>query len=140
MSFTAETRERSRPVLPLAAMVDVLFLLLIFFMTVSTFRESELQVPVNLAPAETAEPGPGAAMSIFVTITEDERIYLGPQELALAELGPRLTRLVEQLPGESLVVRTDGEARSRLLLRVVDLARQAGFDEIELGAAEWADE
>ncbi|MEX0653592.1 MAG: biopolymer transporter ExbD [Phycisphaeraceae bacterium] len=140
MSFTAETRERSRPVLPLAAMVDVLFLLLIFFMTVSTFRESELQVPVNLAPAETAEPGAGTAMAIYITITEDERIYLGPQELALAELGPRLAQLAEQLPGENVVIRTDGEARARIQNRVLDLARQAGFEDVSLASAEWVDE
>lgn len=135
MSFTAESRERTRPVLPLAAMVDVLFLLLIFFMTVSTFREQELHIPVNLAAAETAEPGTATGVSIVITITDDDRIYLGQRELALNELERELVRLAEQLPGDALAIRGDDGVDWGLGMRVVDLARKAGFTDLDLNVA-----
>ena len=67
MSFATQTRERSAPVLPLAGMVDVLFLLLIFFMTASVFRDAELAVEVALPDSQSAaaEVGPGRCMPRF---------------------------------------------------------------------------
>ena len=89
MSFAAQVRERSRPVLPLAPMVDVLFLLLIFFMTASVFREQELQIDVALPTAEMAQPPATTATQITISLTADDRIYLGPRELTLAALRRR---------------------------------------------------
>ena len=140
MSFTAETRERTRPALPLAAMLDVLFLLLIFFMTASVFRQQELQVDVQLPTAETAQPGRGVADQIIITLQEDRSIYLGPRELSLPELREALTDLAASNPDQTVVIRGDQRSHLGLAVELLDIAQQAGFTEAEFAAVKSADD
>lgn len=135
MSFAAESRERSRPVLPLSAMVDILFLLLIFFMTASVFREQELQVPVDLAPSETAETGSTTATQIVISIDGDDRIFLGPTEHSLDSLAEKLRELVDIYPNETVIVRGDQASSYGLAVQVMDVANQAGLTDVRLATA-----
>ncbi|MEM8494250.1 MAG: biopolymer transporter ExbD [Planctomycetota bacterium] len=126
MSFVAESRERTRPVLPLAGMVDVLFLLLIFFMTASTFRESELELPVSLTPGESATQPVDAASSVVVTVTEANELFFGTRATTLQELRGLLEEVVAVSPNEVLVVRSDEKSDAGVLLRILDQAELAG--------------
>ena len=135
MSFAAESRERSRPALPLSAMVDILFLLLIFFMTASAFRERELQVPVQLAPSATADAGSSSATQIIITIDADDRIFLGPREHSLDSLRQTLVELSQVYPNETVIIRGDQDSSYGLAVRVMDLATLAGLTDVRLSAA-----
>jgi biopolymer transport protein ExbD len=133
MSFTTPSRQRAGPVLPLASMVDMLFLLLIFFMTASTFREQELQIDVALPAAETAEPG-RAATQIIITITDDGRIHLGDRHFTLPELRQTLTRLAQTYPDEAVVIRGDQDSRLGIVTDVIDTAYAVGLRNVSIGA------
>ena len=126
MSFAAPTRERSGPALPLAGMVDVLFLLLIFFMTASTFRESELSLPVSLTPGESATAAVDAASSVVVTVTESNEIFFGTRGVGLSQLRGLLEEVLAVSPHEVLVVRSDEKSDAGVLLRILDQAELAG--------------
>jgi len=128
MSFASETRERSRPVLPLAAMVDVLFLLLIFFMTASVFREAEAQLDIDLPEAATAADPGTAADRVTVNIDASNRVYLGERRVAFEALPGELARLAEEAGIREVVVRGDSGSDWGVGVRVTDLAKQAGLD------------
>ena len=141
MSFVAESRLRTRPVLPLAGMVDVLFLLLIFFMTASVFREQELQIPVELPATETAQvAAPDPATRIVVTVTADGRIFLGEREVSADELKVMFRELADQFPHESVIVRGDRDSRFGLAVHVMDLAQQAGIRDVSVATIKTLDE
>jgi biopolymer transport protein ExbD len=107
-------------------MVDVLFLLLIFFMTASTFRESELELPVSLTPGESATQPVDAASSVVVTVTAGNEIFFGSRAASLSELRGLLEEVVAVSPDEVLVVRSDEKSEAGILLRILDLAELAG--------------
>ena len=134
MSFTAETRERTRPVLPLAAMVDVLFLLIIFFMTASVFREQELAVHLNLPAADSAQTAPGLTTQIVIHITDDNRIHLGPRERTFSELRQDLVQLHAASPNETVVIRADEQSSYGTFLQILGAAQRAGFVDFDLPA------
>lgn len=140
MSFSAQARERSRPVLPLAPMVDVLFLLLIFFMTASVFREQELQIDVALPTAEMAQPPATTATQITISLTADDRIYLGPRELTLAALRRTLAELVRDFPDEVVVVRGDQASSFGLAVKVMDAAQLAGVTNVSVATVKPTEE
>lgn len=135
MSFSAESRERTRPALPLSAMVDIMFLLLIFFMTASVFREQELQVPVDLAPSATAQAGTTSATQITINIDADDRIFLGPREHSLESLRRTLGELSRMYPHETVIIRGDRDSSYGLAVRVMDAATQAGLTDVRLAAS-----
>ena len=131
MSFSQPSRHRLAPALQLAGFVDILFLLLVFFLTASVFREQERQVPISLYEAETAELSPEAGTQLVVTTTDDGEVFLGPRRVSLAELSGALTDLAERFPDESLVIRSDVESRVGLFARVTDIARSAGIADVQ---------
>lgn len=140
MGFTSESRERSRPVLPLAAMVDVLFLLLIFFMTASVFREQELQIDVALPAADTAAPGEQGGTQVVISLTEDGRVFLGARELTEQELALTLAQLAQQYPDEAVVIRGDQLSKYGQAVHLMDLAKDAGFTNVTLATVKAVDE
>jgi len=132
MSFVSESRERTRPVLPLSAMVDIMFLLLIFFMTASVYREAELQVPVNLPVSESAQSGGSRATIIRISFDSTGQIFLGERKVTLDELGATLRSLAAEFPGEIVEVRGDQSGQYGLAVHIMDLARAAGLTDIRL--------
>jgi len=132
MSFASEKTPRSRPVLPLAAMVDILFLLLIFFMTASIFREAEMSLDITLPAADTGEVVESMAIPLVITIDADSRIFMGPRELNLADVRENLAALARQITGETVIIRADESARTGVTIAVIDAARAAGIDEVRV--------
>lgn len=140
MSFSAPTRERSAPALPLAGFVDILFLLLVFFLTAGVMKEQERQVPIALFDAESAELSAEAGTQLVVTTTAEGELFLGPRPVTLDQLQGLLVELAERFPDESLVLRGDVASNFGLNMQVVDLARLAGITDVRLATTQPAGE
>lgn len=132
MGFAAESRERVRPVLPLAGMVDILFLLLIFFMSTYSMREQELAVDIGLPASETAQTGTNEAMKVVVSFDDTGRVFLGEREVPLDRLQGELEKLASFAPDQPVVIRGDAEGRYGLLLDIMDKAKLAGLSDVKL--------
>lgn len=126
MSFAAPMRERSRPVLPLAAMVDILFLLLIFFMTVSVFREQDIYVEVSPPAVESGRPGTGGS-AIIITVNGDGDVFIGDRRFDLPTLRTALNQLSQQFANEAVYIRGDESATHGRVMQVKDTVFEAGF-------------
>lgn len=133
MGFATESRERSRPVLPLAGMVDILFLLLIFFMSTYSMREQELLVDVGMPASESAEPGSTGAQKVVITYDADGRVFLGERRVAVDKLRDELARLAEISTDQPVILRGDKEARVGLQAQIMDAAYAVGLEDIRLG-------
>ena len=140
MGFASESRERTRPVLPLAGMVDVLFLLLIFFMTTSLYRERETQIPIDLPTAENAEPSTANVTKIVINFDGTGQVFLGHRPMTLEELGATLRELAQEFPDESVEIRGDQAGQYGLLIKLMDLSRDANLTDIRLSAARPAEQ
>jgi biopolymer transport protein ExbD len=133
------------PVLPLAGMVDILFLLLVFFMTTSVFREQEKQIDVAL-PGQQSESTEASPTQITITIGEEGSIFMAGQQFDLANeasaeaFSDRLSGLAEQFPNEAVVVRGDRSTRWGLILRVLDLCRAKGLRNVAAATTKAASE
>lgn len=139
MSFATDSRSRSQPTLPLAGMVDILFLLLVFFLTASVFREDDKQIDISLPEAQSAT----AAQSktpIIVTVTDKSEVYIGGKLYQLNEIGPIMKKLAEQFPNEMLVVRGDKGSPFGLAVQVMDLARSSGLRNISIATSKFQSE
>ena len=131
MGFASESRERARPVIPLAGMVDVLFLLLIFFMTASTLRDQELQMDVALPGSENSQLAANIdAMQTVVTIDKLNQIYLGERAVTMQQLRDVLTQIAKDYPDETLVVRGDRDSSYGIAIEIMDVAQAMGIKDV----------
>ncbi|WP_114417143.1 ExbD/TolR family protein [Marinospirillum perlucidum] len=115
----------------LTPMIDVVFILLIFFIVTTSFvRESGIQVdPPQAATAESQ-----SQTSILVAISPQGEVWVDGNPQSLASLGPRVARLLSERPQASVVIQADKEARSGRLVEVMDRLRQAGVNNLALAA------
>jgi len=115
--------------LGLAPLIDVVLLLLIFFLVTSSFAKPE--VPLDLPPAETGEaPTPS---SLVVTLTEDGALRIDDRPASPAELGERLASAAG--PETDLLLRADEAVPHGRVVEVLDLARRHAVSKIAIAVA-----
>ncbi|MBA2667711.1 MAG: biopolymer transporter ExbD [Trueperaceae bacterium] len=113
-------------------MVDVVFLLIIFFMVSTTFISLETGLPVDLPQAQTAEATPTEWPT--VTVSRDEQIFVGGAAVGLDTLPALLADLIEASGQSAVVLRADGTVPHSLVVRVMDLIKQSGATRIAIAA------
>jgi len=113
-------------------MVDILFLLLIFFMSTYSMREQELSVDVGLPASESAQPGSNEALKVVITYDDQGRIFLGERLVPLDQLESELTKLAAISTDQPVILRGDKEASVGLQSRIMDAAYAVGLQDIRL--------
>ena len=129
MSFAAPPQQGSSDYgwRPPTTFVDVLFLILAFFITIAAFKEDDRQVNVSLPTQEATTAGTSARTQIVVTVTADEKVYMGDRQYTIPELRRVLGELAKQYPDESVIVRADRSSSVGMFAKVVDTANAAGL-------------
>ena len=118
------SRLRASPTIDLTPMVDVVFLLVIFFMVSTTFITMESGLPVDLPSAQTSVTEPSTLPT--VTITKDERIFIGGNAVSQAQLVDAVRQQMSSSGYTTVVLRADTTVPHGLVVRVMDLIKQAG--------------
>jgi biopolymer transport protein TolR len=111
-------------------MVDVMLVLLIIFMVVTPMLQNK--VNVDLAKTISAVPMPDADHedSVKVSIVRDGRVYLGAEQVSLADLGPKAQTLLQNKPDKTVYIRSDARARYGIVMDTIDNLRTAGVDAV----------
>ena len=116
------------PNLNLTPMIDVVFLLIIFFMVGSQFTEIEHQFDVQVPTVSDAPPPPltGTPDPLTVNISQDGTIRLNDKTRTLAELEADLKAAKENYAGQAVVIRGDGQAFYQHVMDVMAICQRAG--------------
>ena len=124
MNFRRNSRSRAAAV-QMSSLMDVIFLLLCFFVTTSVFSQWETEISITLPTAKSATvPGrmPG---EIILNLAKDGTVSVNGQTLTLAEVTERLTRIAKLYPGQPVVIRADKATAYEALVGVIDACRAA---------------
>ena len=113
--------------LDIAPLIDMVFLLLIFFMLTSSFVFLP-GIKVNLPKAVTSEII--KKESIVVTVSGEDVIYLGGSVVTLAELKKELTAAARRQ--SPLLIKSDRRASMGRIVEVWDLCRELGITKINI--------
>lgn len=112
----------------ITSLVDILFLLLIFFVVTSTFVEHP-NIKLDLPSASHAETSKFEGLNL--TITREGRLFLGRQPIGISELEAVLRSKVAAVGGDAvLVLRADREVPYGIVVAVMDVARGSGLKRI----------
>ena len=123
------TSPRRRRLVSLTPLIDVVFILLVFFMLASTFTEwraMELAVP-----AEGTEPDPDQPAPLVVQVAADG-LQLDGEPLSLDALVERVGAAVDAEPERGVIVRPGDEVRLQRVVTVMERLSAAGGSRISL--------
>jgi biopolymer transport protein ExbD len=110
----------------MAPMVDMVFLLLVFFMCVSSLAQAERAMPVELPDSTASKVPEDLADRATISILADGSFYLGAEPADDQALGDRLRRAMATNPKTRLHVRADGGVRFEVIRRVLRVCAEAG--------------
>jgi biopolymer transport protein ExbD len=106
-------------------MIDVVFLLLCFFVTSQVFTQWESEIDIALPTARTAEFNRRLPGEIILNIRTSGEVAVSGRVLNEGELSSLLDRLVKLFPGQPVLIRADRETPYRFVIRVLDLCRKS---------------
>lgn len=121
-------RKSRRPNINITSLIDVMFLLLIFFMVSSVFR-NETGIDITLPSASTATEQQEAPYEILIEATGDIT-FRDTSGISLEELESRIRALLKEEPGARMSLRADGKADIERFVAVIDLARRVGGEQL----------
>jgi biopolymer transport protein ExbD len=116
----------SAATLSLTPMIDVVFLLLIFFLVSTRFEQEERDMDVDLPQASEAEPTTFQGKDIFVTVTPEGRYFVEGKQLDASGVEAFLTAAHQSNPGgQRVMIRADRESRTRHVVAVMNACNKA---------------
>jgi biopolymer transport protein ExbD len=124
-----EGRARIRTQLDVTPLIDVVFLLLIFFLLTSTYITRE-SIELNLPSSDTAAAAEDAP--VVVGLDRENRLYIGDETVSAAELEARLARSLSGRSRKAVTLKADRSVELQSLLDVIDRIRSAGATELSL--------
>ena len=111
----------------LTPMLDVVFIMLIFFIVTATFIK-EPGTDILRPEALTAEVKP--TVSVLVGINAANGIWIDKKRVDVRSVRANLERLIAENPKGGLVVQADAGAKNELLIEVLNAARGAGIQQV----------
>jgi biopolymer transport protein ExbD len=118
-------RKRRAPSIIIVSLVDILTILLIFFVVSTTFKKDQPEVQINLPESKTATKAPAELEHAIVTVDETDAIKLDDRPVDVDEL-ERAVRNLSQTQKASLALQADRKASFGTIIKVMDALKLAG--------------
>ncbi len=120
-------KEEVQDQVDMSPLIDMVFILLIFFMVTTTFVK-DMQVDLNRPGASSAEIS--SDKSIRVTLDSSKKIYFDGQEVELWALQGLLRNTLKTSDSKDVLVITDSSVSAQSLIDVIDQIRLAGAENV----------
>jgi biopolymer transport protein ExbD len=114
-------------------MIDIVFLLLIFFLTATTFAREEVEMDLKLPEARSGVE-PDRAHPLVVQVLADGRLTFDGREVTLEALRQKLLAAAARNRQQSVLVRGDKHAQFGLGMQVLDACRLAKLGKVDFAA------
>lgn len=125
------TRKKRSPQLIIVSLIDILAILLIFFIVTTTFRKDQARLQINLPESKSAESvAAGKVEPLVLRVKSAQEISLGNDPVALEGLVAALRSARTATPDRPIAMQADREAPFGVVVKVLDALKQAGVKNI----------
>lgn len=128
MQFKEKKSKRSS--INVTSLIDVMFILLIFFMVSSSFVEQpgmKLELP-TIKSKEVARVD-----NLVLFVSKDDVIYLDDKQVSMENLAAEITAAIPNIKEKTLVLKADRETQHGVIVQIMDIAKRNGLKKIIIG-------
>jgi biopolymer transport protein ExbD len=119
----------------IAPMVDILLVLLVFFIVTWNFSLSEKELDVKIPSATNAKNTDQYVGQVVVNVKTDGSIIFNRQPITADELVAKLRELAKLYPDQAVILRGDQNANYKYIVNVLDICRQANIWNVAFATA-----
>jgi len=116
-------RARIKVQVPLTSLIDIVFLLLIYFLLTTNFMVEE-GIKIKLPQARAAAPQTEEVITVYMD--QQGRAFLGAEEVSVARLFDRLKDMIGRQENKLVVIRADRAVILNKAVKIMDVAKAAG--------------
>lgn len=117
--------------LDMTPMLDVVFILLIFFIVTTSFVK-EAGVTINQPSAETTTTSEKS--NIHIAVTEDGSLWIDKRQVELGAVKATIKKFKSENPDMAVIIQADESSRTGLVVKVMDQVRLAGVYSVSIAA------
>ncbi|MBW7906414.1 MAG: biopolymer transporter ExbD [Phycisphaerae bacterium] len=124
-------RDEHRPMaaMEMTPLIDMVFLLLIFFLAATTFHQEEREMKIALPIAKSAGPISSVLRELVINVDAEGRVILGGRGVSHDDLRQIVRQAVDVNPAQKVVVRADRHVAYGAVVTVLDICKSAGIQE-----------
>ena len=131
MRKIARRQEGDGAEIDLTPMLDVVFIMLIFFIVVASFIK-EAGVEIN-RPDDNQQTDPNDSVSVLVEVAADNQIWMENRRVDIRAVRANIQRMLAEDPEAPVTIKVEKGAEAGIVVDVADAAREAG-----VGSVSWA--
>jgi len=125
------TRKRRAPVVFIVSLIDILAILLIFFIVTTTFRKEQPRLQINLPDSKSSDAVSAEKQDpLLLQVKGADAISLDNKPVALEALASALQSARQAAPNRPVAMQADREAPFGVVVKVLDALKQAGISNI----------
>ena len=125
------TRKRRSPAINIISLIDILVVLIIFFIATSSFKKKHPQLEINLPESKSANVAAATKTEpLVLRVKSADQLTLDEKPGALADLGRTLQAARQQAPDRPIAMQADRLAPFGVVVQVLDALKQAGVKNI----------
>ena len=113
-------------------LIDVLLVLLIIFMVITPMLQNKVNVELAKVTDPTTMPDADKEDAVVVAITRDNKVYLGQNQVSMADLGGKVADLLQNKTEKQIFMRADARSQYGTVMDAIDDVRTAGVDQVGL--------
>ena len=125
------TKKRRTPVITIIPLIDILCILLIFFIVTTTFKKEITQLKINLPESQEAkEAAAESKPPVLLRVKDADNLTLDDKPIAVADLAEALKSQIAREPERPIAMQADKEANFGLIVKVLDALQAAGVKNV----------
>jgi len=127
--------QKERPVVQMAPLIDIIFLTLVFFMTLSIFSQLESEIDISVPKSQAAQEVMRSPGEIIINITKEGRYIINQKTLDQSGLQQMLNKVAGLFPDQPVIIRADEETFHKHIVAALDACAQANIWDISFSTS-----
>ncbi len=122
-------RAESQLSIEMTPMIDMVFLLLIFFLVATSFHQEEREMQIALPVAQSAGPISVVLRELVINVDRQSRIIVSGREISPEDLSGIVVDALAANPEQKVTIRGDRSVAYEAVVRVLDICKAGGIQE-----------
>ena len=134
--FSLWEYEKQGPNVQLIPLIDILFFVLILFMSLYIFNQQETETRISVPQSRISAEAAKSPGQIVINITRQGRFIVAQQEMNAAALEEMLRKVADMFPNQSVVIRADEDAYHKYVIAALDACTRVGLWDISFSVGQ----